>query len=133
MVMKSVLHRLALSRSVREARQERIQKMRIRRRRRELIKRAARKAVTEVLFPAALGMALGLFLIYAVLSDSQELPYEEVRFQAWNGQYYTASEYEQMMEERQAYLDAEKAEEDAFWDDIRKAQETSALMGGEME
>lgn len=143
MVMKSVLRRLALSRSVREARQDHIQRMRIKRKRRELIKRTARKAVTEVLLPATLGMALGLFLIYAFISVPQEVPaYEDMRFQAWNGLYYTPTEYEQMMEERQAYLESEAAENRAFWEDIWKAQERAqeeerqkalALMGGGLE
>lgn len=99
--------------------------------------------MTEVLLPATLGMALGLFLIYAFISTPQEVPaYEDIKFQAWNGLYYTPAEYEQMMEERQAYLESEAAEDRAFWEGIRRAQERAqeeerqkalALMGGGLE
>lgn len=88
-------------------------------------RKAAKETMKEVLAGVALGIASGLALLYAIANDPYQPPeYEEPMIQAIGGDYYyPASAYDQYLAERQAYIDAEAAENEVFVQSIRTAQE----------
>lgn len=68
------------------------------------------KAIKEGLAGAVVGtlFAIGVMWMILFADDPYVNSYDQPKFEAWNGQEYTISEYESMMQERAMYLEEDK-------------------------
>lgn len=87
-----------------------------------------RKRIIHRMKKAVPGICIGAFMIAtmawciaAPLPDPDD--YEQPKFQAYNGQWYTKEEYEQMCSERDAYYQQEREEAEKLHEQIVEYQE----------
>lgn len=101
-----------------------MQRVRLTRRQRRRIKRTLKEAAAG----AIAGLVLGGLLIAGFVFDDYEPPSAPEHFGQieYGGTWWDVDDYEEMMAEREEYLASEQAEEEAFMEQVRQAQERAA-------
>lgn len=101
-----------------------MQRVRLTRRQRRRIKRTLKEAAAG----AIAGLALGGLLIAGFVFDDYEPPSAPEHFGQieYGGTWWDVDDYEEMMAEREEYLASERAEEQAFMEQVEQAQERAA-------